>query len=203
MSMLDEIITLNKKILKNQQKVLKNQKILQDAEEKDLASDQKLLKAEKEELEDLEELKNLEKDIKKELKSSPLKRVTLRDISKSIIGAFIGIMGHFAFFYGIKIAHEISMMRASLLYLVSFLIGSMFIYYSGYREIKESKSLKFIPLRILTVYITALSVVVFVLFLFGFANLETQFEEIYKSVAAISILAVLGACTADLIGKSE
>ncbi len=203
MSKLDEIITLNKKILKNQQKVLKNQKILQDAEEKDLASDQKLLKAEKEELEDLEELKNLEKDIKKELKSSPLKRVTLRDISKSIIGAFIGIMGHFAFFYGIKIAHEISMMRASLLYLVSFLIGSMFIYYSGYREIKESKSLKFIPLRILTVYITALSVVVFVLFLFGFANLETQFEEIYKSVAAISILAVLGACTADLIGKSE
>ena len=148
MSKLDEIITLNKKILKNQQKVLKNQKILQDAEEKDLASDQKLLKAEKEELEDLEELKNLEKDIKKELKSSPLKRVTLRDISKSIIGAFIGIMGHFAFFYGIKIAHEISMMRASLLYLVSFLIGSMFIYYSGYREIKESKSLKFIPLRI-------------------------------------------------------
>ena len=203
MNKLDKIITLNKRILKNQQKVLKNQEIIIEDEEKELDFDQKLLEDGKEELEDLEELKKLEKEIKKELKSSPLKRVTLKDISKSIIGAFIGIMGHFAFFYGVKIAHEISMIRASLLYLVSFLIGSMFIYYSGYRQVKESKSLRFIPLRIITVYVTALSVVVFVLFLFGFANLGTQFNEIYKSVAAISILAVLGACTADLIGKGE
>lgn len=203
MSKLDELIDLNKKILKNQQKVLKNQKFIREAEEQDLATDKKLLKAEKEELEDLEELKKLEKDIKKELKTSPLKRVTLKDISKSIIGAFIGIMGHFAFFYGVKISHDISMMRASMLYLVSFLIGSMFIYYSGYRQVKESKSLKFIPLRIITIYLTAMAVVVFVLFLFGFVTLETHFNEIYKSVAAISILAVLGACTADLIGKGE
>lgn len=200
---IDTVLRQTSQILKNQKKILKQQQQLISEEEQELREEYKIERQEEQELEELHKIRALEKNIKKEVGQSPLKRITIRDVSKSIIGAFIGIMGHFSFFYGVKIAHDISMSRATVLYIVSFIIGTLFVYFAGYRKVSDKKFMRFIPLRIFAIYFTSLLVIVFVLYLFGFLTTQHHFTEIYKTVSTISILAVLGAATADLIGKSE
>src|SRR3989338_3897259 len=47
-----------------------------------------------------------EKAIKNEVTQKPLTKLTMRDINKGIIGAFIGVVAHFAFIYGRQIAKD-------------------------------------------------------------------------------------------------
>jgi uncharacterized membrane protein len=181
-------------IIANQKKILKKlDKILTD---EDLE-----LKHDLSETEELEKIVDLEKSLSREIKEKPLRKITYRDFSKSIVGAFFGVLGHFAFFYGVKISHEITIMRASILYIVAFFIGVLFIYLTGFRKIQHKKHLIFVPIRLLVIYFTSIVVVIAVLSLFGYINNTIPFTEIYKQVAAVSILAVMGAATADLIGK--
>jgi len=70
--------------------------------------------------------------------------------------------------------------------------------------VKEIKVIRFIPVRATVIYLTALVVVAATLLVFGFIDIHTPLAEIYKKVATNSLLAVLGASTADILGgKNE
>ncbi len=189
-------------ILQSEQKQIEEkEKKIEELEVTEKKEEEKIGKAIEEERSTLQQLEELEKEIKQEVKRSPLKKITYRDFTKGMIGAFIGIVAHFSFLEGLHIAENFSMLRASLLYLVSFLIGVSFLYFSGFRSVEDKTILKIIPLRILVIYASAIFVTFIVLTVFGIITLQSNFEEVYKTVAAISILAILGACTADLLGK--
>lgn len=150
------------------------------------------------ELHQLKRLEKLELEIKRDVSGHPLSRITYHDVTKGLIGAFVGVVGHFAFFYGHKIALELSYVRSTVLLLVSLLLLVIFLYFSGFRRVKEYN--KYLPIRVGVIYCTALLVALTVLFLFGIIHFPPSFAELYKNVAAVSILAVMGAATADLIG---
>lgn len=153
------------------------------------------------ELDELAKLESLEKEIQADVASRPLTRITYHDFTKGIIGAFFGIVGHFAFFYGAKIAQDISLVRAHALFVTSLALLVVFLYFSGFRRVQRSGVL--IPLRVLIIYVTAHVVIAFVLFLFGMIDVGMSAVEVYKNVASVSILAVMGAATADLLGAEE
>jgi uncharacterized membrane protein len=199
-----------KRIEKRIEKLEKQQDILSRIEKKIFKEEEVEIKEQKQELEkqteeidELKTLEELEKKIDKEVKKNPLTKISIKDFSKSVIGAFIGIIGHFSFFYGIEIAKDITVARATLLYIVAFCIGLLFIYFAGFRKVKDVSTSRFVPIRIIIIYVTSILVILLTLYLFGFVTHETQFVEIYKTVSTISILAVLGASTADLIGGTE
>ena len=150
---------------------------------------------------EFKELESLKKELKKDVGSHPLTRITRADLVRSVIGALIGTVGHFAFFYGIEIADKISMVRATFLYLLSLLVCFLFMYYSGFRKVKEIRIFRFIPIRVLVVYVISLIVVIGTLFVFGFLDGASPFELIYKATSTTLLLAVLGASTADILGK--
>ena len=189
------------KIIKTQQQILNNQKHIQELEVEELEESKKIENEEINTEEEIKKLEELEMGIKKEVGPHPLTRITYRDLTKGLIGAFVGIIGHFAFLEGAHIAETFSILRATLLYITSFTIGVLFLYFSGFRKVKRIVTLKFIPVRILVIYFTAITVTIIVLALFGEITTASSFEQVYKSVSAISILAMLGAATADLIGR--
>ncbi len=165
----------------------------------------KLLREEKkiEELEkkQLENLKALREEVKKDISPHPLTKITRADVVRSFIGALIGTVGHFAFFYGVELAEKISLARATSLYIFSAVVAFFFMYYSGFRRVKEVRILRFIPVRVAVVYLISLVVVVATLFIFGFIERESTFFHIYKAISTSLLLAVLGASTADILGK--
>lgn len=163
-----------------------------------LKEEEKIEALEEKEIEELKKLEQLEKEIEKEIKKSPLKKITYHDIVRSSVGALIGIAGHFSFFYGAKIAEKISMIRAGLLFVISFIICYLLIYVSGFRKVKHLRA--FVPIRAIVVYVVAIVMIIFILFIFGFINIGTNFGEAFKMVAVISLMAVLGAAAADLVG---
>lgn len=189
------------KIIKTQDQILKNQKHIEELETKELKESRNIEREETETEEELKKLEELEKGIKKDVGPHPITKITARDFTKGVIGAFVGIVAHFAFLEGAHVAETFSMLRASLLYITSFIIGILFLYFSGFRKIKKIVMLKFIPLRIVVIYFTAIIVTIIVLALFGEITSASTFTHIYKTVSAISVLAILGAATADLIGK--
>ncbi len=195
---------LNKKLdklIKMQDQVLKNQKTIQQLEIEELEGNKKIEEEEISAEEELKKLEELEEGIKEQVGPHPLTRITARDFTKGIIGAFVGIVAHFAFLEGAHVAETFSMLRATMLYLTSFIIGVLFLYFSGFRKVKRLVMVKFIPVRIFVIYFTAIFVTIVVLALFGKITLASQFHSVYKTVSAISILAILGAATADLIGR--
>ena len=193
---LDLILKNEKRILANQGKILGEEKKLEDMEAKDLANDEDNLRTEEEALRELEKL---ERTIKKG-SLTPLKKVTRRDVFKSFIGAFFGIMGHFAFYKGADIAANLSIWRATVLYLVAFVIIVVMLYYTGFRKIKKNFVLRFLPYRAVIIYFVSALTVVIVNLLFNKIHFPIHFVEIYTLVGASIILAVIGAGTADLIG---
>src|SRR3989344_7287054 len=59
-------------------------------------------KIERLQLQELQTIKSLKKEISKDVGEHPLTRITRADIVRSVIGALIGTVGHFAFFYGVE-----------------------------------------------------------------------------------------------------
>jgi len=187
-------------LVNNQEKILKKLNILEQIEQEIKHEEQELLSEEGQ----LEKLAQLEKDLEKEIHVSPLRKITYKDITKSMIGAFFGILGHFSFYYGAQIALHISVFRASLLYIVAFLIGGIFLYLTGFRKVKNPTTLWFAPIRLLVIYSVSIMMVIIILLLFNYINpYEQTFFDMYKTVATVSILAVMGALTADLLGRNE
>ncbi len=152
---------------------------------------------------ELQKLEQLQQEVSKGASAHPLTKITRADIVRSIIGALIGTVGHFAFFYGVELAQRISGTRATALYLLSLIVSFFFMYYSGFRKVKEIRIFRFIPLRVAVVFIISILVVIATLFIFGFINTNTGFLEGYKIVATTLLLAVLGASTADILGKEK
>lgn len=194
---------VNKKLellLAGQRKLLKEEKKIEKEEEK-VEKEEKLLETEeKEEIEKLEELKKLEKEAIREAGPHPLKKITLRDISKGCVGAVIGVVAHYTFVYGIKVAAEIDVTRATLLFPISYALGGIFMYMTGFRRIKDPKLLSFLPVRLTVLYLTAVITAALVLILFN-PEFFHNFWESYKQVATVTLSATIGACTADLLGK--
>ncbi|MBI4146660.1 DUF2391 family protein [Candidatus Woesearchaeota archaeon] len=155
---------------------------------------------EKEELFGLSELKKMEQEIESELGPHPLVKVTLRDVAKGMVGAFIGVVAHFTFFYGIEVAEWLSFTRASLLYPLSFAIGGIFMYATGFRKVRDARVLRFLPVRLIMLYVVALLMAALVLLFFSPEFGHDWFTS-YKQLATVTLIAVIGACTADLIGK--
>ncbi len=177
---------------------IKSTKSRSQLEEKLLLEEKKIERMQVKEFEDLEALRA---EVKKDSTAHPLTRITTSDLVRSTIGALIGTVGHFAFFYGVELGEKITIGRATFLYIFSLVVAFMFMYYSGFRKVKEIRIFRFIPIRVAVVYIVSLVVVVGTLFLFGFIDYTTHFELIYKAVATTLLLAVLGASTADILGK--
>ncbi|MAG53016.1 MAG: hypothetical protein CMH62_03580 [Nanoarchaeota archaeon] len=156
-------------------------------------SDKKQSRQEKDVEEDIEK-------IKKDLEGSPLRKITTKDFGKALIGAFIGVVSHFAFLEGAHLSENLSVTRATALLVTAYILGMIFIYAAGFKKVKQIRILSFIPARITVIYVVSLAVVYFVLFIFGLTEHATSIE-IYKQVAAVSIPAIIGASAADLIGE--
>lgn len=148
-----------------------------------------------------EKVEKLEKEIKREVAQKPLKRFNVKDLNKGIIGAFIGVVAHFAFVYGKEIAGQITTTRATVLIVFSYVLIIILMYETGYREIKEKRLLGILPIRATVIFMTSIIVIITIFFLFNQIDLS-DLTGLYKQIAVTSVLAALGAGTADLIGRN-
>jgi len=196
---LNLILKNQEKILENEKKILGEESKIEKLEEKELKNEDKFQKNEEE---TLKELADLEKQIKKN-STNPLKKITKKDMFKGFIGAFVGVMSHFAFTKAADIATELTFWRSTILYLVAILIIVLMLYYTGFRKIEKHIILKFMPYRATVLYIVSIITIIIVNLLFGKLHLPTDFNTVYNLVGASIILAVMGAGTADLIGREE
>lgn len=147
-----------------------------------------------------EKVEKMEKEIKKEVMPKPLRAISIKDLSKGIVGAFIGVVAHFAFIYGKQIANNITMTRATILLAFSYVLIIILMYETGYREIKEKRLLGILPKRATAIFFTSIIMIPIIFFLFNQLNLS-NLTELYKQIAVTSVLASVGAGTADLIGR--
>ncbi len=195
-SKLDLILKNQKKILENEAKILGEEEKIEELERQELEFESKEIKTEEDAL---NELKNLEKQIKNN-NLNPIKNITRRDIFKGFVGAFVGVMSHFAFSKAADLAEKITVFQATVLYLVAFAIIIIMLYYTGFRNVKKHIFMKFMPLRAVILYVVSIITIIIVNLLFGKINFPLHFTEIYILVGTNIILAVMGAGTADLIG---
>ncbi|MBI2659131.1 DUF2391 family protein [Candidatus Woesearchaeota archaeon] len=147
-----------------------------------------------------EKVEKLEKDIKRDVAARPLRKFTIKDLNKGIIGAFIGVVAHFAFIYGKEIATQITTARATVLLIFSYVLIIILMYETGYREIKEKRFLGKQKKRATAIYITSVIMIPIIFFLFNQINFSDPIG-LYKQIAVTSVLASVGAGTADLIGR--
>ena len=162
-------------------------------------TDVKLLRQEGEELSGLEKLQAIQRELARSVEPHPLRRLTLRDIAQGTVGAFFGVLAHFTFFYGVKVAEQISIARAVLLIPLSLVIGAIFLYSTGFRKVPR-KYLWYLPIRLFALQVVAVVMAVIVLAIFQ-PSFAQDAGESFKQVATVSLIGLLGAITADLIGK--
>ena len=145
-------------------------------------------------------VEKMEKEVRKEITTKPLTKFSIKDLNKGIIGAFIGVVAHFAFVYGKEIATQISTLRATILFVFSYVLIIILMYETGYREIKEKRLLGILPKRATIIFITSVVMIPIIFLLFN--QLDTSnLVALYKEIAVTSVLASVGAGTADLIGR--
>jgi len=193
---LDKILAMEDKLL-NEEKRIETKENKIESEDKDI---NKMEAALQKEDTDIEKLEKMEEEIKTEVGGHPLANVTFRDLAKGMIGAFIGLVIHYTFVYGVEIAQNLTMTRATIMFPLTFIVGLLFIYATGFRKIQDKKLLIYMPLRLLVLYICSLVMSILVLYLF-YPTFGNSFEESYKMIAGVMLAAVVGACTADLLGK--
>jgi len=193
---LDKILSVENRLLHEEHNVEREEKRI-ELRENEI---DKLGDTLKKEETDIEKLEKIEEEIKAEVGSHPLAQVTLKDITKGFIGAFIGLAIHYTFVYGVEIAEKMTMMRATIMFPLTFLVGILFIYATGFRKVQDTKLLVYMPIRLFILYICSLIMSILVLYLF-YPSFGHSFEESYKMVAGVMLAAVVGACTADLLGK--
>ena len=190
-----EILAEEKKIERKVENVEKKEEKIEQKEES-LAKEEKKIEREAGKVE------GLEKKISQEVRPQALTKFNIRDLNKGIIGAFIGVVAHFGFLYGKAIASAITVPRATLLLAFSYMLLVILMYETGYRAITENRLLGILPKRATIIFITSLIVVVVIYLLFGLVDLKSpDYVELYKGIAVTSVLASLGAGTADLLGR--
>lgn len=188
-----EILAEEKKVGQKVEDMGKTQYSIVKKEDKIVVEETKLEK-------ETEKLQKLENEIKEEVSTKPLTTLSFKDLNKGIIGAFIGVVAHFAFIYGKTIATQISILRATVLLVFSYILITILMYETGYREIKEKRLLGILPKRATVIYVTSILMIPIIFFLFNQLNL-TDIGSLYKEIAVTSVLASVGAGTADLIGR--
>lgn len=155
---------------------------------------------ERKQIKELDEIEEIERQIKSSVGKHPLRKITYKDLGKALIGAFFGIVSHFAVLEGIHFAENISLFRATGYYIISYFVGFVFLYYTGFRQVKQAKFLILLPLRLTFIYIVMLLAVVSAIYIFSYGNTLTLID-VYKQVAVVSLPAIMGASAADLIGN--
>ena len=188
-------------ILAEEKKVESKISGVEEKEEEIEKKEAELITEEKKVEKETEKVEALEKEIKKEVTTKPLSKLTMRDINKGIIGAFIGVVAHFAFIYGRQIAKDLTTTRAVVLIVFSYVLIVVLMYETGYREVKEKRILGIFPKRATAIYITSIIVIPIIFFLFNQLNLADP-VDLFKQIAVSSVFASIGAGTADLIGKN-
>ncbi len=173
---------------------------IKQGESRLLQQSAKIQKEEKKIEQEAKKILGLEQNIKESVTIKPLGKITGRDINKGLVGAFFGTIAHFAFIYGREIARDITNERATVLYIFSYFLLTLLMYRAGYREIEEKKYLELFPLRATILYLLSIFVVIFVFLLYNQIDAITL-GSLYREVSVVSILAVLGAGTADMIGR--
>ncbi len=207
---LDEVLKVENKLLQVEKNISRKEDNLAkeekkiELEESRIETDENNMKDVssilKKEESDLERLEKIETEIKNEVGEHPLAKVTLKDITKGLIGAFIGLSVHYTFTYGVEIAHSLTMTRATIMFPLTFLVGLLFIYATGFRKVEDKRILIYMPLRVIVLFMCSLAMSILVLYFF-YPLFGHNFEESYKMVAAVMLSAIVGACTADLLGK--
>jgi len=184
------------------QEVAKTQQQILSTQKKILSS---LQKQEDEEIKltDIKELEQFEEHLKHDIAGSPLRRITYRDVTKGMVGAFIGVVGHFAFAETSKIIENHSLLRSTILLIFAFALAVAFIYFTGFRKVNDRFVFRFLPIRALVIYLSSLTTIVISLLLYGTIDYSMSLSQVYQIVAGISVIAVLGAGTADLIGPND
>jgi uncharacterized membrane protein len=193
---LTKILNVENRLLHEEKNVEQEEKRIESKEEEL----DKLADSLKKEETDIEKLEQMEEEIKAEVGGHPLAKVTLKDITKGLIGAFIGLSVHYTFTYGVEISKELTMTRATIMFPLTFLVGLLFIYATGFRKIQDKKILIYMPLRLSVLYVCSIIMSIAVLYLF-YPSFGEHFTESYKMVAGVMLAAIVGACTADLLGK--
>ena len=188
-------------ILSEEKKVENKISGMESMEEDIKKEEAKIISEEKNIEKEEEKVENIEESIKKETAENPLTKLTMHDINKGIIGAFIGVVAHFAFIYGRQIAKDITTARATVLIIFSYALIVMLMYETGYRDIKEKRILGILPKRATVIYLTSIIVIPLIFFLFNQLNLSDP-VDLFKQIAVSSVFASIGAGTADIIGKS-
>ena len=135
-----EFLAEEKKVEKKINSVEKKEEEIEQKESKIMSEE---INIEKE----TEKIESVEKEIKREVTQKPLSKLTMRDINKGIIGAFIGVVAHFAFIYGRQIAKDLTTARASVLIVFSYVLIVVLMYETGYREVREKRILGILPKR--------------------------------------------------------
>lgn len=195
---LDLILRNQKKILANEEKILEEEEKLEDMEAEELQKEDLNQQTEEDAL---AELINLEKKLKKK-NYDPIRKITRRDVFKGFVGAFAGLMSHFAFSKGFELGTHLTMYQATVLYVVAFFVINIMLYYTGFRKVQKHLVLRFLPLRGIILYTVSILTILLVYLLFGKIHLPLHFSEVYTVVGSSVTLAVMGAGTADLIGGS-
>ncbi|MBS3105801.1 DUF2391 family protein [Candidatus Woesearchaeota archaeon] len=188
-----EILAEEKKVEQKVDDIGKKEEAIEQKETAIITQEKKIEK-------ETEKVEKLEKDIKKEVAARPLRKFTIKDLNKGIIGAFIGVVAHFAFIYGKQIASDITIVRATILLVFSYILIIILMYETGYREIREKRLLGILPKRATAIYITSLVMIPIIFFLFNQLDISNM-AELYKQIAVTSVLSSVGAGTADLIGR--
>lgn len=190
---LDKIISNQEKMLKIEKRILKEELKIEDMELEELTHN-------KDEDAALAELKKLEEEIRASM-GSPMKHVTSKDAFKGMIGALIGLIGHFAFTKAVEVALKIDFFRATLLYIFALVILIVMLYFTGFRAVQAQIILKFLPLRVLVLYSVSIFTIIVIYLVFGIIDININPGDLYKVIGGSIVLAVLGAATADLIGR--
>lgn len=165
---------------------------------KEEKEEEQIEREEEKEISEIQKLEQMEAEIKKDVAPHPLTKITYHDITKGMIGSFVGVAGHFTFLYGKELADGLSYERATVILGFSIFILILFMYFSGFRRVQEYN--KYLFIRAVVIYVTAMSVAIGVLFLFGVLAWPIVWHEFYVNICAVSVLAVMGAATADMIG---
>lgn len=206
----EETIRKNEEILVQEGKeILEEEKIIDTLEHEVEKKERAILRHEHKIAHTEEELLKKEELIRQEAQKilhkvhePPLRKVSRMDINKGVIGAFFGLVSHFAFLSSGRVIDAITLPRAFLILVMSYTIGYIMIERTGFRAIQEQRYLKIIPARVTVIYLTSLIVSLFVLILFDQLH-DFHLDHLIKTLAVTSLLAIPGAAGAHMIGHKH
>jgi len=186
-------------VIKNERRIESKENTIEKLQGKELSEEKHIARVDTSEVDELKKMEQMEKELRKS-GASLLGRITYQDFIKSAIGALIGVVGGFTFALSPGLfLNNISLVRAHMLFGLSFAMVILFVYFSGFRKVREIRNWGILPVRALVIYITSILTVVIVMLIFGILE-KYSLAQAYILVSATSVIAVLGACAADMLG---